>query len=333
MYRRLLGSWILSRPACGCHHLPPARPPARHASRSAPPYAPVTRSLPLSQSFAAAARSAGSQSQSPARVFLPSVRGGFEWRVWEGRRAGHWVRSVQAWSHAGARRRSALLGASQPGCSTARPGSLTGWPPAATGRSTPAPLLCICSARRAWPAGRGRRLPLAPRRAWPRGAGCLPLAVPPRLAGWEHAAYRSALGRGALAAVRHRCLAVASARWPWPLAGWMDRVRHRRPPPAAPIAAVAVRLRHPSPLVLAATGSLPATRPAGHATSARGSPGRPRCSCPPPGLGAAAALGSAAGSWGALGLTAVLGPSAVVWGGRGTWAGCQHPRLAPPLQI
>jgi len=68
------------------------------------------------------------------------------------------------------------------------------------------------------------RLPLAPRRAWPRGAGRLPLAVPPRLAGWEHAAYRSALGREPLAAVRRRCLAVASARWPWPLAGWMDRV-------------------------------------------------------------------------------------------------------------
>ena len=89
MYRRLLGSWILSRPACGCHHLPPAR----HASRSAPPYAPVTSRAPFpSPNHSRRRRVPRGRNRNRNRppVFFALGAGGIEWC---GRRGGQdtWV--------------------------------------------------------------------------------------------------------------------------------------------------------------------------------------------------------------------------------------------------
>jgi len=91
MYRRLLGSWILSRPDSACHHLPPGSRIAPRRVHS-PPYAPLTRSLQLPIIRGGVAF----RGVAIACCFFALGLVGFEWRL-GGRRAGqlgHWRRGV-----------------------------------------------------------------------------------------------------------------------------------------------------------------------------------------------------------------------------------------------
>lgn len=105
MYRRLLGSWILSRPASACHHLPPGSRIAPRRVHS-PPYAPLTRSLQLPIIRGGVAF----RGVAIACCFFALGLVGFEWRL-GGRRAGHlghWRRGVGRYESMECRMRGSL---------------------------------------------------------------------------------------------------------------------------------------------------------------------------------------------------------------------------------